>query len=64
VPAVLRGGDHGAVAAWRRAEALRRTAAQRPDLLDLLVRGAALSDSDVRALAEHGYHVPSGTEPG
>jgi tRNA (guanine37-N1)-methyltransferase len=64
VPAVLRGGDHGAVAAWRRAEALRRTAAQRPDLLDLLVRAAALSDSDVRALAEHGYHVPSGTEPG
>jgi tRNA (guanine37-N1)-methyltransferase len=33
VPAVLLSGDHGAVARWRRAEALRRTAARRPDLL-------------------------------
>jgi tRNA (guanine37-N1)-methyltransferase len=33
VPAVLRSGDHGAVAAWRRAQALDRTRAVRPDLL-------------------------------
>jgi tRNA (guanine37-N1)-methyltransferase len=33
VPAVLLSGDHGAVARWRRAEALRRTATRRPDLL-------------------------------
>ena len=33
VPAVLRSGDHGAVAAWRRARALERTSALRPDLL-------------------------------
>ncbi|TAM56081.1 MAG: tRNA (guanosine(37)-N1)-methyltransferase TrmD [Chloroflexota bacterium] len=33
VPAVLRSGDHGAVARWRRAMALERTARQRPDLL-------------------------------
>jgi tRNA (guanine37-N1)-methyltransferase len=33
VPAVLRSGDHGAVSRWRRTEALRRTAARRPDLL-------------------------------
>ncbi|HLZ38855.1 MAG TPA: tRNA (guanosine(37)-N1)-methyltransferase TrmD [Mycobacteriales bacterium] len=33
VPAVLRSGDHGAVARWRRREALRRTAVNRPDLL-------------------------------
>ncbi len=33
VPEVLRSGDHGAIAAWRRAEALRRTREQRPDLL-------------------------------
>jgi tRNA (guanine37-N1)-methyltransferase len=64
VPAVLRSGDHGGVAAWRRAEALCRTAARRPDLLERLVRAFALSDDDVRALAEHGYDVPSGTEPG
>jgi tRNA (guanine37-N1)-methyltransferase len=63
VPAVLRSGDHGAVDAWRRAQSLQRTADRRPDLLDRLVRAAALSDDDVRLLAEHGYHVPSGTEP-
>jgi tRNA (guanine37-N1)-methyltransferase len=62
VPAVLRSGDHGAVAAWRRTQALLRTAARRPDLLERLVRVSALSDDDVRALAEHGYHVPSGSE--
>ena len=63
VPPVLRSGDHGAVDAWRRAQSLLRTAERRPDLLDRLVRTAALSDDDVRLLAEHGYHVPSGTEP-
>jgi tRNA (guanine37-N1)-methyltransferase len=63
VPPVLRSGDHGAVEAWRRTQALLRTAERRPDLLDHLVKEAALSDDDVRFLAEHGYHVPSGTEP-
>ncbi len=33
VPDVLRSGDHGAVEAWRRAQALTRTAEVRPDLL-------------------------------
>jgi tRNA (guanine37-N1)-methyltransferase len=32
VPEVLRSGDHGRVARWRRAQALRRTLARRPDL--------------------------------
>ncbi|MCI0343353.1 MAG: tRNA (guanosine(37)-N1)-methyltransferase TrmD [Planctomycetales bacterium] len=32
VPEVLKGGDHQAVAAWRAAEARRRTAERRPDL--------------------------------
>ena len=36
VPAVLRSGDHGAVARWRRDQALRRTAARRPDLIAAL----------------------------
>jgi tRNA (guanine37-N1)-methyltransferase len=63
VPAVLRSGDHGAVAGWRRVQSLVRTAVKRPDLLDRLARDGALSDDDVRCLAEHGYHVPSGTEP-
>lgn len=34
VPPVLLSGDHGAIAAWRREEALRRTRERRPDLQD------------------------------
>ncbi len=34
VPEVLLSGDHGAIARWRREQALRRTAEVRPDLLD------------------------------
>ncbi len=34
VPEVLRSGDHGAVASWRREQALRATRARRPDLLE------------------------------
>ena len=33
VPEVLLSGDHGAIADWRRAQALRRTLDRRPDLL-------------------------------
>jgi tRNA (guanine37-N1)-methyltransferase len=33
VPQVLQEGDHGAIEKWRRAEALRRTWQNRPDLL-------------------------------
>jgi tRNA (guanine37-N1)-methyltransferase len=33
VPAVLSSGNHAVIAAWRRAQALERTAARRPDLL-------------------------------
>lgn len=33
VPAILLSGDHAAIAAWRRSEAIRRTAQRRPDLL-------------------------------
>jgi tRNA (guanine37-N1)-methyltransferase len=45
VPAVLLSGDHAAIARWRRAESLRRTAARRPDLLAGLPPDA-LSDAD------------------
>ena len=34
VPDVLRSGDHGKVATWRRQQSLERTARWRPDLLD------------------------------
>jgi tRNA (guanine37-N1)-methyltransferase len=63
VPAVLRSGDHAAVAAWRRSQSLLRTAARRPDLLESLAAQGRLTDDDVRSLAQHGYDVPSGTEP-
>jgi tRNA (guanine37-N1)-methyltransferase len=33
VPPILLSGDHGAIASWRRSEAIRRTAERRPDLL-------------------------------
>jgi tRNA (guanine37-N1)-methyltransferase len=36
VPAVLRGGDHAAIARWRRDQALVRTARRRPDLIAAL----------------------------
>lgn len=36
VPDVLLSGDHGAVARWRRREALRRTLERRPDMLERL----------------------------
>jgi tRNA (guanine37-N1)-methyltransferase len=36
VPDVLRSGDHAAIARWRRDQALARTVARRPDLLDAL----------------------------
>ena len=34
VPEVLRSGDHGRIARWRRAQALRRTLDRRPDLVE------------------------------
>jgi tRNA (guanine37-N1)-methyltransferase len=39
VPAVLRSGDHGAIARWRRAQAVERTRRRRPDLLDRAAPG-------------------------
>lgn len=51
VPEVLRSGDHGRVARWRRAQALARTLVRRPDLIES--RGG-LSDDDRGLLAEFG----------
>jgi tRNA (guanine37-N1)-methyltransferase len=60
VPDVLRSGDHGKVARWRRASALARTVERRPDLV--AARGG-LTEAEVQLLAEHGYPVlpPSDT---
>ncbi|HSF37718.1 MAG TPA: tRNA (guanosine(37)-N1)-methyltransferase TrmD [Nocardioides sp.] len=48
VPDVLLSGDHARIAAWRREQAQRRTAARRPDLLPATGLVGALADLDVR----------------
>jgi tRNA (guanine37-N1)-methyltransferase len=48
VPDVLRSGDHGRIARWRRAKAVERTRSVRPDLL----ASADLSDEERRRLAD------------
>ncbi|MGH9280713.1 MAG: tRNA (guanosine(37)-N1)-methyltransferase TrmD [Acidimicrobiales bacterium] len=52
VPDVLRSGDHGRIARWRRAQALARTLAVRPDLI--AARGG-VTDEERKLLAEFGY---------
>ena len=52
VPDVLRSGDHGRVARFRRAAALARTMERRPDLVE---RRGGLTDGDRALLAEFGY---------
>lgn len=49
VPEVLRSGNHALIERWRRDEALRRTAALRPDLLARLDEGD-LDDHDLELL--------------
>ena len=51
VPEVLRSGDHGRVARWRRAGALVRTLALRPDLIE---RRGGFTDADRALLEEFG----------
>ena len=51
VPDVLLSGDHARIARWRRAQALARTVARRPDLIE--ARGG-LSDAERGLLAEAG----------
>ncbi len=53
VPEVLRSGDHGRIRRWRRAQALARTLARRPDLVE--ARGG-LTVEDRRLLDEFGLH--------
>jgi tRNA (guanine37-N1)-methyltransferase len=51
IPEVLRSGDHGRVARWRRAQAIARTLSRRPDLI--ATRGG-LSEEEKGLLAEFG----------
>ncbi len=70
VPAVLLSGDHRAIARWRRDNALRRTAQNRPDLVSLMLSGGTpesgepaaddpdrLDDHDRTVLTEAGFPV-------
>lgn len=52
IPEVLRSGDHGRVARFRRAAALARTMECRPDLVE---RRGGLADEDRQLLAEFGF---------
>jgi len=70
VPPVLLSGDHGAIASWRRDMALRRTAQNRPDLVDRLLMAdhvqpggqaaeqpVRLSDHDRDVLSQAGFPI-------
>ncbi|MBM0234845.1 tRNA (guanosine(37)-N1)-methyltransferase TrmD [Micromonospora sp. STR1_7] len=59
VPEVLRSGDHGRIARWRREEGLLRTAARRPDLLAALPADR-LDKRDIAALDRAGFQPPPG----
>lgn len=56
VPEILRSGDHGRIARWRRAEALARTLERRPDLVE---QRGGVTEAERRLLAEFGYPGPS-----
>jgi tRNA (guanine37-N1)-methyltransferase len=49
VPEVLRSGDHAKIERWRRAQALHRTIARRPDLM---AHREPLTDEEIRLLEE------------
>jgi tRNA (guanine37-N1)-methyltransferase len=60
VPEVLRSGDHGRVARWRRAQAVARTLARRPDLI--AARGGVTSEEQA-LLAEFSLDAYPGSSP-
>jgi len=58
VPDVLLSGNHAAIARWRRDEALRRTAANRPDLITgLTAKPESLDRRDREVLRQAGFPV-------
>lgn len=57
VPEILRSGDHGRIARWRRDQALLRTASRRPDLL-AAIDPTTLDKRDIALLRESGFAVP------
>ncbi|HNE02540.1 MAG TPA: hypothetical protein PLQ18_12610, partial [Plasticicumulans sp.] len=66
VPAVLRSGDHAAIARWRRQQALGRTWLRRRDLLAgrrLDRQDQALLDAFIRQHEERGSAAPGAVDP-
>jgi tRNA (guanine37-N1)-methyltransferase len=57
VPEVLRSGDHGRIARWRREQSLLRTARRRPDLIAALP-ASELSPADREVLESAGRFPP------
>jgi tRNA (guanine37-N1)-methyltransferase len=61
VPEVLLSGNHAAIARWRRDEALRRTAANRPDLIARIENeSSGLDRRDREVLNQAGFPVELG----
>jgi tRNA (guanine37-N1)-methyltransferase len=58
VPEVLRSGDHGRIARWRRDQSLLRTAERRPDLLAEVE--SELDKRDRQALSQGGFLPEAG----
>ena len=60
---MLRSGDHGRIARWRRAVALARTLERRPDLVE--ARGGLTDDERAALKAELGlpYPAPAPSDP-
>jgi tRNA (guanine37-N1)-methyltransferase len=57
VPEVLRSGDHGKIARWRRTQSLVRTASRRPDLF-AVYPPERLDKRDRAAIEEAGFRIP------
>jgi tRNA (guanine37-N1)-methyltransferase len=59
VPSVLLSGHHAAVERWRRTGAMKRTAENRPDLIEQLDSGS-LDPTDLQVLADLGWENRNG----
>jgi tRNA (guanine37-N1)-methyltransferase len=57
VPEILRSGDHGRIARWRREQSLLRTAASRPDLFAAYPPDR-LDKKDRAAIEQAGFRIP------
>ncbi len=64
VPEVLLGGNHAAIEAWRRQQALCATVRKRPDLLETVDLTPTERNEVTRIAKQYGVSLPSGLQPG